>query len=127
MATFYKSSSCRYGFAISSQEKKAFAKTMRKEQTPAEESLWNALKRRRYIKPLGVRFHRQVIILGYIVDFWCPSANLAIECDGHLHNKQYDQLRDNRLKSIGIKVLRFSNNQVLEDLPSVLDSTKSFL
>jgi len=101
-----------------SEEKKAFARTMRKRPTYAERTLWGALRR----KALGVRFHRQAILRGYIADFYCPSEHLVVEVDGnhHLAREKYDATRDAALAAIGIKTIRFSNREVLSNIEGVV-------
>ena len=91
---------------------------MRKEPTPAEAALWDAVRSDR----LGARFRRQTVILGYIVDLWCPKWRIAVEADGQYHDEQaeYDRHRDAALAAIDIRVLRFPNQQLLNDMPSVL-------
>jgi very-short-patch-repair endonuclease len=71
----------------------------------------------------GFKFRRQVVIEPYIVDFACFEARLIIEADGGQHAEQvkYDALRTMKLESMGYKVMRFWNNQILTELPSVLD------
>jgi very-short-patch-repair endonuclease len=83
---------------------------MRRNLTPSEKGVWELIRR----KSLGVKVHRQKIILGYIVDFWVPSEALAIEIDGPYHNiskqKEWDKQRDQALAAIGIHTLRFSSH-----------------
>jgi len=94
------------------------AKRMRKNPTPAESVLWDRLRSTQ----LGVRFKRQAVILGYIVDFWCPAWRVAVEADGGYHDDQaeYDAHRDNALSGIGIRVLRFPNERIVSDTDSVI-------
>ena len=86
------------------------AKQMAKHQTWPEKTLWAKLRD----KQLGSWFYKQKVILGYIVDFWCPSAGLAIEVDGKSHRgrKAYDSKRDAVLLKKGIITLRFTNSEV---------------
>jgi len=81
----------------------AQARELRRNPTISERVLWRYLRR----KQLGLRFHRQNIIRGYIVDFYCPGAKLVIELDGPKHDPIYDDKRDNSLANLGIKTLRF--------------------
>ena len=94
------------------------AKRLRKDMTLAERSLWFNLRGNR----LGVKFKRQVPIGSYIVDFICMERRLIIEVDGGQHqvNQDYDKMRTAYLNSIGFKVLRFWNNQVLQELRVVM-------
>lgn len=105
---------------------KIYAKRLRKNLTPAEKILWQEL-RKKQIK--NKRFYRQVIILGYIVDFYCPSSNLIIEIDGSYHNnnecKKYDKLREERLKAKNFKIIRFCNNEIFYNLTNILKKIKN--
>ena len=95
------------------------AKELRKNLTPAEEKLWVHLRGHR----MGdVHFRRQHAIGNYIVDFCAPSQKLVIELDGrqHLEQEDYDKERTAFLKSKGYKVLRFWNNDVMNDMEKVL-------
>jgi len=87
--------------------------------TPQEKILWHALRN----DALGaLHFRRQQVIAGYIVDFYCASAKLAVEIDGdsHLDRAEHDALRDRVLAEMGIRTLRISNQAVHEDLKGVL-------
>jgi very-short-patch-repair endonuclease len=95
-----------------------FAKEMRRAMTPEERILWNQL-RRNQIKEL--HFRRQQIIAGYIVDFYCDAARLAVELDGTGHDAEYDANRDSDLVRIGVRVLRIRNQELLENVGSVLE------
>ena len=95
------------------------AKRLRKNMTPAEAKLWSALKGK---KLDGVKFRRQHPVGNFILDFYCPAYKLVIEVDGEIHNHQQecDRVRTYKLEQYGYKVVRFSNEQVLNDLPEVL-------
>jgi very-short-patch-repair endonuclease len=79
-------------------------------------------------KQLGVKFRRQHDIGHYIVDFYCPERQLVIELDGESHftndEQAYDQIRDAYLQGLGLRVLRFTNVQVVENLEGVYDIIK---
>ena len=94
---------------------------LRKNMTDAERLLWSKL-RMRQLK--GLQFYRQRIIGDYIVDFYCPKANLIIELDGGQHYTEEgmakDKKRDDFLQGSGFKVLRFSDSEALESLDSLL-------
>ena len=100
---------------------KARAKQLRKSGNRAEIVFWLAVKSRRL---LGLDFDRQRIIGNYIVDFYCHQLALVIAIDGgyHRENQDYDAVRDNYLKGLGLQVQRFSDKQVLNALPQILDS-----
>lgn len=99
--------------------KHTFAKHLRSNMTDAECMLWQRLRGHRL---LGTKFKRQQPLGNYIVDFVCFEARLVIEVDGgqHLESK-LDQQRDAWLRSQGFKVLRFWNNDVLEQTEAVLE------
>ena len=112
----------RQGIVIgqrSRPEKIAIARSLRHNQTPHEEILWQHL---RASKLGGFHFRRQQIIDGYIVDFYCHSAGVAIEVDGIVHEsqKEYDLVRDQALSLKHIKVVRFSNDAIEQRLEEVL-------
>jgi very-short-patch-repair endonuclease len=96
------------------------ARKLRRKQTKAEQALWFLLRDRRFD---GFKFRRQYPVGPYILDFYCPQAQMAIELDGGGHNigsqKQYDQKRTDFLTSAGIRVLRFWNNQVFREMEAV--------
>jgi very-short-patch-repair endonuclease len=98
-----------------------FARELRKEQTDAENLLWHLLRGRRFC---GFKFRRQYPIGGYILDFYCHAAKLAIELDGGGHTSEeqrlYDAERTKVLEGAGLCVLRFWNNEVLNSLEGVL-------
>lgn len=100
--------------------KEEAAKRMAKNLTAGEKVLWDELKN----KSLGVCIHKQKVILGYIVDFWCPSAGLVIEVDGPHHRKasqkRWDKTRDLALKRKKISTLRFSSSEIRKNLPAVI-------
>ena len=94
---------------------KQFARKLRSNSTKAEKEFWSIVRRR----ALGVQFHRQVPIDKYIVDFYCHEISVAIELDGNSHfneeAKESDQVRDAKLKEIGITVVRFTDTEVFDD------------
>ena len=99
-----------------------FAKQLRKEQTDAEKLLWHLLRGRRFC---GFKFRRQYPICGYILDFYCYDAGLAVELDGGGHNDEeqclYDKERTKVLAAVNIRVVRFWNNEVLNSVEDVLE------
>ena len=92
---------------------------MRKNPTPAEAALWKVLRGRRL---LGLKFRRQHPVGSFIVDFYCAVCKLVVEVDGDIHLQQvaYDQARTEQIESFGYRVVRFSNEAVLNDLEVVL-------
>ncbi len=91
---------------------------MRQRPTPSESHLWGFLKKDR----LGVTFRRQHAIGPYIVDLYCPQAQLIVEVDGPYHTTilEADAIRQRALESLGMRVVRFTNTQVLEHTDAVL-------
>jgi very-short-patch-repair endonuclease len=102
---------------------KPLARSLRRNQTDAERKLWFHLRNRQLA---GVKFNRQIPIGKYIADFISYENNLIIEIDGGQHNddsqKQRDIERSKWLKMKGYKVLRFWNNDILNNLDDVLES-----
>jgi adenine-specific DNA-methyltransferase len=100
-----------------------FARQLRREQTDAERLLWSLLRDRRF---MGCKFRRQHPIEPYVVDFYCHAARLAIELDGGEHNEPAARARDEErtrfLEARGIRVLRFWNNEVFNNLEGVLQT-----
>jgi very-short-patch-repair endonuclease len=98
-----------------------FARNNRKSQTQAEELLWSFLRNRKII---GFKFRRQHPISNFIADFYCPERNLVIELDGGYHNDksqaERDEERTNELNELHIKVIRFTNQEVLNKTKFVL-------
>ncbi len=94
------------------------ARHLRKNQTEAEKLLWQKLR----YKQLGHKFNRQFIFDDkYILDFYCAGKKLVIELDGEQHNEcEKDKLRDEYLKSRGCKVLRFWNNELMNNIEGCL-------
>ncbi len=99
---------------------KILARNLRKNMTDAERLVWTKL-RMKQLK--NSQFYRQKIIGNYIVDFYCPKAKLVIEIDGGQHymdeGKKKDKKRDSYIKKLGLKVLRFSDRDVLKNISSV--------
>jgi very-short-patch-repair endonuclease len=107
---------------------KKLSQHLRKNMTDAENMLWTKL-RRKQLK--GHPFYRQKIIGKYIVDFYCPKANLVIELDGGQHYSERgqakDRARDDVLRKMGIKVLRFSDREIFENMDGVMQGIWSCL
>ncbi|CAM2972146.1 endonuclease domain-containing protein [Acinetobacter celticus] len=100
---------------------KQISRDLRNNMTDAEKLLWSKLRGKQI---LGVQFYRQKPILNFIVDFYCPSVNLVIECDGSQHytneGLEADRVRDEALAQLGLRVLRFDNGQVLREIDAVV-------
>jgi primosomal protein N' len=99
---------------------KPLVQELRTDLTPAEQKLWSYLKNKQID---GFRFRRQHPIERFIVDFYCAEANLVIEVDGEVHQytQEEDALRQETLESLGLKVIRFTNDEVFNQLDSVIN------
>lgn len=102
------------------------ARILRRNQTDAEEKLWHALRMKQIE---GIKFRRQHPIGSYIVDFCATRQKLIIEVDGsqHLEQQQKEQARTDFLEHAGYRILRFWNNEVLDDIEAVLETIQSEL
>jgi very-short-patch-repair endonuclease len=96
--------------------------------TDAEKKLWSYIKRNQL---KGHRFYRQKIIGNFIVDFYCPTLNLVIELDGGQHYSQKgiikDQERDNYLQGLNLRILRFSDRDIFENINGVIERINDYL
>lgn len=104
---------------------KARARELRKNMTPAEDLVWQHIRK----KSLGVEFHRQVPILNYIVDFYCHEIGLAIEIDGEIHSNNFleDAKRQGEIEQYGVSFLRFTNEEVFINIKTVLNEIEKFI
>jgi very-short-patch-repair endonuclease len=97
------------------------AKELRRTETDAERLLWARLHKNQL---LGLQFRRQHPINRFIADFYCPKIKLVVEADGGIHeipeHQAYDIGRSEILNDFGIKVIRFTNEQIIEDIESVI-------
>ena len=100
-----------------------FAKQLRNNSTLSEVLLWKQIKG----KALGVEFKRQVPMLEYIVDFYCQEIGLAIEVDGNIHDFRYleDAQRQQEIEKYGVIFIRFSNEEIKNNMFSVILSLES--
>jgi very-short-patch-repair endonuclease len=92
------------------------SRALRRKSTDAERKLWQALRNRQLCR---FKFRKQVEIDGYIVDFLCPERRLIIEVDGGQHTPERDARRTAYLRSQGFTIIRFWNNDVLQNLDGV--------
>jgi very-short-patch-repair endonuclease len=106
---------------------KELSKGLRNNLTEAEKCLWKRLR----LKHLGYSFYRQKPIGGYIADFYCPKAKLVVEIDGGQHFTpeviEYDKVRDQVLRGLGLKILHFSNSDVLDNTDIVTTKIHRYL
>ena len=103
------------------REPRQFARQLRQTATRAEDVLWQALRGRRL---QGLKFKRQVPVLAYTVDFFCFDRKLVVEIDGQQHDwfATYDANRTAEIEQHGLTVIRFRNEDVLNDLDAVLEA-----
>ena len=103
------------------------AEELRNKMTYAEELLWNYLKTNEW----GYKFRRQHPLFMYVADFYCHKLKLLIEIDGSIHEleevKRNDAIRENHLKNLGLKVIRFKNEDVTNHLEIVLNQIKQII
>ena len=101
---------------------KQLQRQLRKNSTEAEKAVWKLVRNRQI---LGLKFFRQYGVDSYILDFYCPEVELAIEVDGGQHNTELnsrkDQERTSYLNSRNIQVLRLWNNDVLQNAEGVFE------
>ncbi len=99
----------------------ALSQQLRRDQTKEERKLWYE-----FLKAYTVKFHRQYVIGNYIVDFYCHKAKLVIELDGGQHydpsEAEKDLRRTEELEHRGLKVIRFSNLDVLQNFNGVCEA-----
>ena len=96
------------------------AQKLRHQATPAEQTLWASVRGKQIE---GVRFRRQHPMGQFVVDFCVPSCRLVVELDGEIHHQKRDQdmTRAQHIEAFGFQVLRFRNEEVLNNLPRVLE------
>ena len=114
------------GLTHETMNKISYARTLRRKMTDSEKVLWEALRNRQCDK---AKFRRQVPLGHFVADFCCMKVKLIIEIDGGVHHKQheYDAERENLLIKAGFHFLRFRNEEVMNDLPEVLQKIQKIL
>ncbi|WP_320019573.1 endonuclease domain-containing protein [Labilibaculum manganireducens] len=114
-------------FYDASPEIHSRAKELRRNMTESEKLLWTEIRNR---KLNGLKFRRQHPINIFIADFYCHEIKLVIELDGNIHdyeeNKEYDEGRTAELEYLGVKVIRFTNEEVMNSMNKVLAQIKVF-
>ncbi|MFA5820098.1 MAG: DUF559 domain-containing protein [Bacteroidales bacterium] len=102
------------------------ARLLRKNMTNYEELLWERLKGKQIS---GLRFRRQHPIDIFIADFYCHDARLVIEIDGDIHIQQieYDDGRTAEIEKFGIKVIRFTNSEIVNNIEAVINKIGNYL
>ena len=99
------------------------ARLLRKNMTDSEKLLWEQLKGKQV---MGLRFRRQHPIDIFIADFYCHDARLVIEIDGEIHKVkvEYDDGREAEIERYNIKILRFSNDEIMSNIDEVINRIK---
>jgi very-short-patch-repair endonuclease len=107
------------------KEKLQRAKELRRDMTPAEKILWQEVRANK----LDVRFRRQQVIQGFIVDFYCHKSALVVEVDGDIHDLQQEEdvRREKVLSALGLRVVRFRNDDVVRKLSTVVGKIKELI
>lgn len=108
-----------------SPEKKELAKRLRRNPSPTMGLLWEELRR----KKLGHRFHRKAPFFGWIFEFWCPAKRLMIQIKDDIPNysDEVAEKQDAVLSKVGVKVLRFDAQRIIDDLQGVISEIKEIL
>jgi len=101
-----------------------YASRLRRDQTDVEQRFWLAVRDRRLA---GAKFRRQATIGRYVVDFLCVQAMLIVELDGSQHDEALDAERTRFLEARGYRLLRFWNNDVIENFDGVLETVAAAL
>jgi very-short-patch-repair endonuclease len=103
------------------------ARENRKNPTPAEEKIWREVLQKKQFK--NHKFLRQKPLHNFIADFYCAELMLVIEIDGeyHIKQKEYDVLRSDKLKEYGIRVIRYKNKDVLDNIERVREDLEKLL
>ena len=101
-------------------------KKLRNDMTEAEKKLWEYL---RWKKINWLKFRRQHSVWRYILDFYCPKLKIWIELDWNVHDnrEEYDNIRTEFLNNCGIKIIRFSNNDIENNLKWSLEKLKNYI
>ncbi|NER17403.1 endonuclease domain-containing protein [Spongiivirga citrea] len=105
-----------------SKESRILSRVFRKQMTFAEKILWKRIRK----NALGTKFRRQFPVLDYILDFYAKDIGLAIEVDGGYHENQFleDAERQGRIEELGIRFIRFTNEEIENDIDFVLERLK---
>ena len=106
---------------------KELARQNRNNPTPAEKKIWDEVLSRKQLR--GYKFTRQKPIADFIVDFYCSKLQLVIEIDGdsHIESKEYDEAKTNILSQYGLRVLRYANRDVMNNIEGVFQDLMRFV
>ena len=106
---------------------KTLARKLRNQSTQSEIKLWHQLRNKQFH---GYRFHRQKPLLNFIADFYCYELKLVIELDGYTHDFEEsiikDEFKTEKLESYGLTVLRYSDDEVMNNLEGVMYALEQF-
>jgi very-short-patch-repair endonuclease len=109
-----------------SDDKVRQARDLRRKMTPAEKVLWGKIRNSQLA---GMKFRRQQVIEGFIVDFFSHKEKIVIEVDGEIHSVSEQKVRDEHRRRVfearGLKEIRFSNREILSDIKTVLEKIKA--
>jgi very-short-patch-repair endonuclease len=107
-------------------KKKLFGRVLRKESTSQGKKVWDALRNRRF---MNLKFRRQHVIEGFIVDFYCHQLKLAIKIDGAVHDRQkdYDDLRQQLIENEGIRFIRITNIDIDKNVGLLTDKIQELM
>jgi very-short-patch-repair endonuclease len=115
-----------YKYLFNNQSLKNRRRELRANQTDAEKKLWEFLRGRKFE---GLKFHRQFSIGGYILDFYCPKLRVGVEIDGSLHKENetisYDKDRERILQASNVHLIRFWNEEVVNNIDEVLGKIRN--
>ncbi|MFA7245524.1 MAG: endonuclease domain-containing protein [Candidatus Magasanikbacteria bacterium] len=110
------------------QEIKTRARRLRNNQTESEKKFWEKIRKRqinnlKFLRQYPIIFNISSKVNYFIADFYCHEKKLIIEIDGgvHLKQKSYDEMRKETLKEMGFGIIRFTNEEILNNLESVLE------
>jgi very-short-patch-repair endonuclease len=106
--------------------KKQFARQLRQDQTSTEEKVWELLRDKRL---LGLKFRRQHVIEGFVVDFYCHERRLAIEVDGgiHMKRKDYDEARQQVIEGEDVRFIRVNNEDIKDNMCTLIKKIKEIV
>jgi len=106
-------------------KKREFARQLRQDQTSAEEKVWQLLRNNQF---MGLKFRRQHVVEGFVVDFYCHEHGLVIELDGGIHDRKmrrdYDRLRQIELGAKGIAFIRIRNDEFIHNENVLFDKIR---
>ncbi len=115
-------------FLYNDPKSRQLRQKLRTNSTDAEKKIWSIIRNRQLF---GLKFVRQYAAGSYILDFYCPSKRIGIEIDGGQHDEPKNKLKDEKrtvfLKAKGIDIIRFWNNEVLENPEGVYERIKDFI